>query len=102
MADVQDVQKVIEPEHSVLADQAEEQRAKMLRELAEQRERMRMSGAATPEASDSVGEPIEQELARLPDDAGQSSDANSSPTGAMVQDPDGRSTAEIRAQGLIP
>ncbi len=102
MADVQDVQKAVEPEHSVLADQAEEQRAKMLRELAEQRERMRVTGVATAEADDSVGEPVEQELARLPEGAGEASDPNSSPTGAMVQDPDGRSTAEQRAQGQIP
>jgi hypothetical protein len=91
--------KAIEPEHSVLADQAEEQRAKMLRELAEQRERMQASRNAPDE---SIGVPVEQELARMPQGSGEPADPNTSPTGAMVQDPDGRSPAEQRALGQRP
>lgn len=63
--------KEVEPEHSVLAHDAEEQRAAMLRELAEQRERMHAAGIATAEADNTVGEPVEAELARLPEDAGE-------------------------------
>ncbi len=76
--------KEVEPVHSVLAPDAEEQRAKMLRELAEQRERMHASGTATAEADETVGEPVEAELARLPEDAGEPADGRSSPTGAVV------------------
>ncbi len=91
--------KAVEPKHSVLADQAEEQRAKMLRELAEQRERMQVARSAQEE---SIGVPVEQELAQMPQGAGKQADVNSSPTGAVVQDPDGRSPAEQRALGQRP
>ncbi len=86
---------VAEPEHSVLADQAEEQRAAMLREMAEQRERMGRTGNAE------AGEPVEAELARMPEHAGESIDGTSSPTGAVVPEQD-RSPAEDRKLGLLP
>lgn len=73
--------KEVEPEHSVLAPDAEEQRAKMLRELAEQRERMHARGLATAEANQTVGEPVEAELARLPEDAGEPAPAEERITG---------------------
>lgn len=93
--------KEVEPEHSVLAPDAEEQRAAMLRELAEQRERMHAQGIATAEADETVGEPVEAELARLPEDASATTDANSSPTGAVVKGRD-MSAAEERATGRQP
>ncbi len=93
--------KEVEPEHSILAPDAEEQRAAMLRELAEQRERMHRSGIATAEANDTIGEPVEKELARLPEDAGQPADEGSSPTGAMVKERE-VSPAEDRIAGRRP
>lgn len=93
--------KEVEPVHSVLATDAEEQRAAMLRELAEQRERMHAAGAGTAEADQTVGEPVEAELARLPEDAGQASDESSSPTGAVVKERD-LSPAEERITGRRP
>ena len=73
---------VAEPDHSVLAQQQEDQRAAMLRELAEQRERMGRTGDSE------AGEPIEKELARMPEPGGESVDATSSPTGAVVPEQD--------------
>ena len=49
---------------ALLPDQ-EEQRETMLRELAEQRERMHAEGRATPAAGRTVGEPVEEELAEM-------------------------------------
>jgi hypothetical protein len=49
---------------SDLTPEQEETRDLMLRQLAEQRERMRVEGNVTPEAEATVGQPVEQELER--------------------------------------
>lgn len=51
-----------------LSAEEERQRERVLGELVEQREEIRNDPAATEEADDTVGEPVEQELARMTDD----------------------------------
>ncbi|MCK9486460.1 MAG: hypothetical protein M0R73_07135 [Dehalococcoidia bacterium] len=46
-----------------------EQRASMLRRTAEQREQLRSDGVQMPDEGDTIGEPVEQELARMRDAA---------------------------------
>jgi len=50
---------------TALLPEEEQQRETMLRELAEQRERMNAEGRATPEADRTVGEPLEEELVEM-------------------------------------
>ncbi len=53
---------------TALLPDEQEQRETMLRELAEQRQRMHAEGRATPEADRTVGEPVEEELAEMESD----------------------------------
>ncbi|MEX1023348.1 MAG: hypothetical protein WD058_09395 [Dehalococcoidia bacterium] len=48
-----------------LSAEEKEQREVMLRQLSEQRRELHSDGAAMPEEDDTVGEPVEQELARM-------------------------------------
>ena len=48
-----------------LTAEEREQREVVLRQTAEQRETLRNDGTQMPEEGDTVGEPVEQELARM-------------------------------------
>lgn len=50
---------------SVLADTEREQREVMLRQTAEQRARLHSDDTEMPDERDTIGEPVEQELARM-------------------------------------
>ena len=52
-------------EVDVLAEDAREQREQMLAQTAEQRERLRSDGIDMPQEDNTIGEPVEQELARM-------------------------------------
>ena len=52
-------------EVGVLAEDMREQRAQVLAQTAEQRERLREDGIDMPQEDNTVGEPVEEELARM-------------------------------------